>query len=87
MNSKDRNLLMEGLRDHRGSVAEATRRTANIKEGGYTRQYVEQVLRGRYNNDEVLLICAQVLGEYQKRRDLLDAQLKKQISLVSEAVA
>jgi hypothetical protein len=65
MKADRRQQIKEGLRQHRGAVADLTRRTKSLKTNGYTRVYVDQVLKGKYNNLEVLGLAAIVLAEYE----------------------
>jgi hypothetical protein len=72
MLSDDRRRVYEGLKNHRGSIAEVVHRTSKLKEGGYTRDYVYMVLSGKRSNIEILNVAVDVLADRneEKKRQL-----------------
>lgn len=59
--------VFNGLREHRGYMNEIVERTKDLKEEGYTRQYVYMVLKGKRNNIDILNIAAEVLKDYRSK--------------------
>jgi hypothetical protein len=60
-----RNEVFNALRERRGYMVEIVERTKELKEGGYTRQYVYLVLKGKRNNIDILNIAVEVLKDYR----------------------
>jgi len=77
MKAERRQEIKEGLREHRGAVADLTRRTSVLKKDGYSRVYVDQVLKGTYHNKEVVALAAIVLTEYQQADEEAEARINQ----------
>jgi hypothetical protein len=63
--------IYEGLRRHYGAMSEVCKRLQAIREPegmvGYSRQWVRVVLKGSYEDPEVVEVAATVWKEYEER--------------------
>lgn len=68
--------LNKGLRQFYGAKKELTDRTSILKEGGYTREYVDMVLRGKRNNDDIIELAVQILKEKREAKSIQSQRIK-----------
>lgn len=55
-------------------MAETVKRTSRLKKGGYSRRHVEKVIQGAWKNEDILIIAAEVVADYEKNRQTKEAQ-------------
>lgn len=68
--------LNKGLREFYGAKKELTDRTSALKQGGYTREYVDMVLRGKRNNDDIIELAVQILKEKREAKSIQSQRIK-----------
>jgi len=86
MSKPQHQIIYEGLREFHGSIQECVDRTTELREEGYCRDYVYDVLRGQYTTGaatEILALCSKVLTERRQK----DADLRRQLSMNLHALA
>lgn len=77
MIAQARTNIWNGLKQYHGAIQDLVERTSSLKEGGYTRYHVYQVLAGRRNNLDILTLASQVLKEYQTKHEQQLARLQQ----------
>lgn len=87
MEKTTKDKIRKGLLQHRGAIAEVVRRTDRIKDGGYSRSQVDYVLRGVYENEEILTIASEVLAERMSTRAATQARIQTLLIHLEEATA
>jgi hypothetical protein len=74
--------LRDGLHNHYGALAEVVRRTEKLKDGGFTRNYVQQVLLGKHENFDILDIAVVVLSEKETTRRQRVERLEQRVNSI-----
>lgn len=88
MKSKEKTLkdLYEGLKRHYGAINEVAKRMKEIREAegkdGYHRNWVRLVLKGEFEDIELVEVAAKVLHEYETSAS---ARMERIERMVAEA--
>ena len=75
MTSEKRDRIREGLRQHYGGLEKVIARTSSLKQGGYSRRYIQYVLEGKRANLDILRIATEVLTELRGERNRKEAEV------------
>lgn len=76
MKKERRQEIKEGLRRHWGAVSELTRRSKALKPNGFSRVYIEKVLKGQRENSEILALASTLLAELDAAKAEAEARIE-----------
>jgi hypothetical protein len=75
--------IWNGLKRYYGAIQEVVNATTDLREGGYTRDYIYKVLSGKRNNIDILNLAAEVLKRHEEAHAVKLRRLQKAVDQVA----